>query len=123
MPTYDYKCDACSHEFSKEQRITEKPLKTCPKCKKKKARRMISGTGNFLLKGGGWESDLYSGPSNRSGSSPPPKSAESPSSKSDKKDSAKSVSSSDTGSTKSSGSKSSSSKSSSSKSSSKSSSD
>jgi putative FmdB family regulatory protein len=68
MPTYDYRCDNCGHEFEREQRITEKPLKKCPKCGKDKARRMIGG-GAFILKGGGWESDLYSGPSNRSKSS------------------------------------------------------
>ena len=67
MPTYDYACDSCGHEFEREQRITEKPLNKCPKCGKDKARRMIAG-GNFILKGGGWESDLYSGPSNRTGS-------------------------------------------------------
>jgi putative FmdB family regulatory protein len=65
MPTYDYSCDNCGHEFEREQRITEKPLKKCPKCGKDEARRMIGGSG-FILKGGGWESDLYSGPSNRS---------------------------------------------------------
>ena len=70
MPTYDYACDACGHEFERQQRITEKPLKKCPKCGKNKARRMIGG-GGFILKGGGWESDLYSGPSNRSKSTAP----------------------------------------------------
>ena len=65
MPTYDYACDNCGHEFERQQRITEKPLKKCPKCGKDEARRMIGG-GGFILKGGGWESDLYSGPSNRS---------------------------------------------------------
>ncbi len=69
MPTYDYHCDACGTDFQLEQRITEKPRKKCIKCGKLKARRMISGSGNFVLKGGGWESDLYSGASNRSGSS------------------------------------------------------
>lgn len=64
MPTYDYFCDACGNEFERFQRITEEPLKKCPKCGKLKARRMIGG-GGFILKGGGWESDLYSGPSNR----------------------------------------------------------
>ncbi len=69
MPTYDYACDNCGHEFEREQRITEEPTKKCPSCGKLKARRMIAG-GGFILKGGGWESDLYSGPSNRSGSGP-----------------------------------------------------
>ena len=58
MPTYSYHCDACGKDFEKEQRITEAPLKKCPKCGKLKARRMISG-GNFILKGGGWYSDGY----------------------------------------------------------------
>jgi putative FmdB family regulatory protein len=72
MPTYVYTCDSCSHEFEREQRITEKPVKKCPQCGKLKARRMIGG-GGFILKGGGWESDLYSGPSNRLKSDDKPK--------------------------------------------------
>lgn len=75
MPTYDYSCDHCGHEFERQQRITEKPLKKCPRCGKLKARRMIGG-GGFILKGGGWESDLYSGPSNRTASAS--KSSDSP---------------------------------------------
>ena len=65
MPTYEYTCDNCGYEFEREQRITENPIRKCPACGKLKARRLI-GSGNFILKGGGWESDLYSGPSNRS---------------------------------------------------------
>ena len=65
MPTYEYSCDNCGHAFERVQRITENPVRKCPKCGKLKARRMIGG-GGFILKGGGWESDLYSGPSNRS---------------------------------------------------------
>ena len=96
MPTYDYTCDACSHEFERVQRITEKPLKKCPKCGKLKARRMIGG-GGFILKGGGWESDLYSGASNRPSSSP--KSSES--SESSSSSSSSDSGSSDSGSSKS----------------------
>jgi putative FmdB family regulatory protein len=59
MPTYDYACDACGKSFELEQRITEDPIKKCPKCGKLKARRMISG-GNFMLKGSGWYADGYS---------------------------------------------------------------
>lgn len=79
MPTYDYKCDACGKGFSKEQRITEDPIKKCPKCGKLKARRMISG-GEFILKGGGWYSDLYS-------SADPKKKKDKPESKSEKSES------------------------------------
>ena len=58
MPTYSYRCDACTTEFDKEQRISEDPIRKCPKCGKLKVRRMIS-SGNFILKGGGWYSDGY----------------------------------------------------------------
>ena len=59
MPVYEYACEKCGHEFERQQRITEDPIKTCPVCKAKKVRRLISRTA-FVLKGGGWYSDLYS---------------------------------------------------------------
>ena len=40
--------------------MVEDPVKKCPKCKKLKAQRVIAGASNFILKGGGWYSDLYS---------------------------------------------------------------
>jgi putative FmdB family regulatory protein len=58
MPVYEYLCKACGHEFEREQRISEAPIEKCPKCGKAKARRLISRT-SFVLKGGGWYSDLY----------------------------------------------------------------
>ena len=65
MPTYEYVCSDCQNQWEETQRITEPALEVCPKCHKKTARRQISG-GNFILKGGGWYSDLYSGSSNKS---------------------------------------------------------
>ena len=59
MPTYEYVCSACANGWEAEQRITEPPLATCPKCGRNTARRQISG-GTFILKGGGWYADLYS---------------------------------------------------------------
>ena len=61
MPIYEYACGKCGHEFELEQRITEDPVKTCPKCRARKVKRLISQT-SFVLKGGGWYSDLYSSP-------------------------------------------------------------
>ena len=58
MPTYDYQCEKCGHEFERVQRITEDPIKTCPECKSKKAKRLLSAP-NFILKGGGWYADGY----------------------------------------------------------------
>ena len=59
MPIYEYLCEKCSHEFEREQRITEDPVKTCPKCRGRRVKKLISQT-SFVLKGGGWYSDLYS---------------------------------------------------------------
>jgi len=59
MPVYEYICKACDHEFERQQRISDKPLKKCPECGTMKAKRLISRT-SFVLKGGGWYSDLYS---------------------------------------------------------------
>jgi putative FmdB family regulatory protein len=58
VPTYEYLCEACQHEFEREQRISDAPVKTCPRCKAPRAKRLISRT-SFHLKGGGWYSYLY----------------------------------------------------------------
>ena len=68
MPTYAYACDACGKSWETEQRISEDPIKKCPKCGKNKARRMIT-SGNFILKGGGWYSDGYGSSSSSSSDS------------------------------------------------------
>jgi putative FmdB family regulatory protein len=66
MPIYEYACDKCSSEFEVEQRITDDPVKSCPMCRSRKVRRLISQT-SFVLKGGGWYSDLYSSPGGKDG--------------------------------------------------------
>ena|SRR5579883_2096922 len=60
MPTYEYGCSACGKEWEEVQRITEPPIEVCPSCGKPAAHRLISSGGGFILKGGGWYSDLYS---------------------------------------------------------------
>jgi putative FmdB family regulatory protein len=59
MPVYEYECGACEHRFEEWQKMSDPPVRTCPKCKKKRVERLISQT-SFHLKGGGWYSDLYS---------------------------------------------------------------
>ena len=61
MPVYEYECSACEHRFEEWQKMSDPPVRTCPKCKKKKVEKLISQT-SFKLKGGGWYSDLYAGP-------------------------------------------------------------
>ena len=63
--TYEYACSSCSHEWEAEQSIKDDPLKECPSCHKLTARRQISRGVGFILKGGGWYSDLYSSGSNK----------------------------------------------------------
>jgi putative FmdB family regulatory protein len=58
MPVYEYECSACGHRFEEWQKINDKPVKVCPKCKARKVERLISHT-SFQLKGGGWYGDLY----------------------------------------------------------------
>jgi len=61
MPTYDYECDACGHEFELFQRITEDPIKKCPECKKKKVRRLFGTGAAIMFKGSGfYETDYRS---------------------------------------------------------------
>jgi putative FmdB family regulatory protein len=61
MPTYEYVCDKCGHQFEQVQSIAEPPLKTCPKalCPGKKwgrgkVKRSISGGAGLLFKGSGF---------------------------------------------------------------------
>lgn len=59
MPIYEYECQVCQHRFEEWQKMSDKPIKVCPKCKARKVEKLISQT-SFQLKGGGWYSDLYS---------------------------------------------------------------
>ena len=58
MPTYQYRCNTCHHEFEVFQSITEDPLTTCPECRGE-VRRLISGGAGFLFKGSGFYGTDY----------------------------------------------------------------
>jgi putative FmdB family regulatory protein len=66
MPTYEYVCSACKNEWEVEQSMKDNSLTECPRCKEQTARRQISRGTGFILKGGGWYSDLYASSSNKS---------------------------------------------------------
>jgi putative FmdB family regulatory protein len=59
MPTYDYVCDACRHEFELFQSITAEPEKKCPLCGKKKLRRLIGPGAALVFKGSGFYKTDY----------------------------------------------------------------
>jgi putative FmdB family regulatory protein len=61
MPTYEYICEKCGHEFEAFQSISAGPLRICPKdlCGRKKwgrgrVKRRISTGGGLLFKGSGF---------------------------------------------------------------------
>jgi putative FmdB family regulatory protein len=59
MPTYDYHCDACNHEFELFQSIKAEPEKKCPECGKKKLRRLIGPGAALVFKGSGFYKTDY----------------------------------------------------------------
>jgi putative FmdB family regulatory protein len=59
MPTYDYVCDACEHEFEQFQSITADPLRKCPECGRLKLRRRIGPGAAILFKGSGFYQTDY----------------------------------------------------------------
>ena len=67
MPTYDYVCDGCGHAFELFQSMTDPVKKTCPKCSKKKLRRLIGAGGAIVFKGSGFYKTDYRSESYKKG--------------------------------------------------------
>jgi len=67
MPTYDYLCDGCGHAFELFQSMTDAVKRTCPKCKKKKLRRLIGAGGAIVFKGSGFYQTDYRSESYKKG--------------------------------------------------------
>lgn len=53
MPIYEYRCESCSHNLEKLQRMSEGDLVDCPECKQPALKRLVSASA-FRLKGSGW---------------------------------------------------------------------
>ena len=58
MPTYEYKCMKCDHEFELFQNMSDEPVKTCPKCGGSVQRLIGSGAG-LIFKGSGFYTTDY----------------------------------------------------------------
>jgi putative FmdB family regulatory protein len=94
MPTYEYECPKCAHRFEKLQAITAPPLKTCPRCKSRRLKRLIGTGAGILFKGSGFYQTDYRSESYRtdakkeadSASAPKTEAAEKPKAKTDKKE-------------------------------------
>jgi putative FmdB family regulatory protein len=66
MPTYEYVCEKCGHQFEKIQPISARPLTICPEdlCARKrwgkgKVKRAISTGGGLIFKGSGFYTTDY----------------------------------------------------------------
>jgi putative FmdB family regulatory protein len=67
MPTYEYQCEACGHEFEKSQSIKAAPVRLCPACGKRKVKRLISMGGGVIFKGSGFYATDYRSASYKEG--------------------------------------------------------
>jgi putative FmdB family regulatory protein len=106
MPTYEYACPKCGHQFEQFQSMRDEPLKTCPKCKKTGLKRLVGGGAGLIFKGTGFYITDYKnkggakkeGGESKSGESKPSESKPSGDTKSSSSGSSSSSSSSGSGS-------------------------
>jgi putative FmdB family regulatory protein len=59
MPTYDYRCEKCGHEFELFQNISESPKRKCPECGKLSLKRLFGTGAAVVFKGSGFYQTDY----------------------------------------------------------------
>lgn len=52
MPTYQYECTACNHQFEEFQTFNDEPISICPKCKGEV--KKVFGAVGVVFKGSGF---------------------------------------------------------------------
>jgi putative FmdB family regulatory protein len=62
MPIYTYRCENCGVQFERQQSYTDNPLKTCPECRKKSLKKVITPT-RIIFKGSGFYANDHKSPS------------------------------------------------------------
>ena len=62
MPVYTYRCESCGVQFERHQSFHDSPLKTCPECRKKSLKKVITPT-KIIFKGSGFYSNDHKSPS------------------------------------------------------------
>lgn len=85
MPTYDYLCEACDHEFELFQSIKDSVKRKCPECGRLKLRRLIGPGAAIVFKGSGFYKTDYRSESYKKGAAADKKSKSDSSAKSDTK--------------------------------------
>lgn len=82
MPTYDYHCDACEHEFELFQSINDAHKRKCPECGRLKLRRLFGTGAAIMFKGSGFYETDYRSDSYKKGAEADKKASEKSDSKS-----------------------------------------
>jgi putative FmdB family regulatory protein len=59
MPTYEYRCTACDHQFEIFQQMSDAVKRKCPECGKNKLERLIGTGAGIIFKGGGFYQTDY----------------------------------------------------------------
>ena len=62
MPVYTYRCDSCGVQFERHQSFHDAPLKTCPECRNKSLKKVITPT-RIIFKGSGFYATDHKSPS------------------------------------------------------------
>ncbi len=62
MPVYTYRCESCGIQFERHQSFNDAPLKTCPECRKKALKKVITPT-KIIFKGSGFYATDHRSPS------------------------------------------------------------
>jgi len=75
MPVYTYRCESCGVQFERHQSFHDAPLKTCPECRKKSLRKVITPT-KIIFKGSGFYATDHKSPSGESSRENKPEKAE-----------------------------------------------
>ena len=80
MPTYEYRCESCDHQFELFQSIKAPVRRKCPACSKLALKRLIGTGGGVIFKGSGfyatdYRSDSYKKAADAEKPKPPEKKA------------------------------------------------
>ncbi|MEN8150162.1 MAG: zinc ribbon domain-containing protein [Planctomycetota bacterium] len=59
MPTYDYKCTGCGHEFELFQKMSDGAKRKCPECGKLSLKRLMGIGAGIIFKGSGFYETDY----------------------------------------------------------------
>lgn len=60
MPIYEYACKSCEKTIDVLQKVSDPTPETCSACGAQSSLSKVVSRSSFVLKGGGWYSDLYS---------------------------------------------------------------